>query len=207
MDGKTVINDEKRMISEDLLNDETFADRPECMKKLIQLLQQYGKFHNNSWNMYKLVLLKSEKGCKAQREHSDGAHFSKKNEIASVVFSIMNGTKLVIKGKEHKIPPGAALVFAGCLPHNGAAYDRENIRFHAYYAKKQEHVLADGVGKIIKCSLCGERVESLEYHKKKSAHSYILQKGLKESYSRIKQDYKNIERTRHKERFRELHPE
>ena len=158
-----VNNDGKRVTSVDLLSlsdkEKKRHKQPKAFHQMVQRLRQYGRQHNKEWKLFKLVAMKSKRGCLEQAEHTDGVcNKNRKNkDIGSVVFSIMDGTKLVIEGKEVNIPVDSALVFAGCLLHNGAAYDTENIRFHAYYAREKSHILKDSVGRVYDCPTCGER--------------------------------------------------
>ena len=135
-----VNNDGKRVTSKDLLSlsdkEKKKLKPPKAFHQMVQRLRQYGRMHNKEWKLFKLVAMKSKSGCLEQAEHTDAVcnKNTKNKDIGSVVFSIMDGTKFVIKGKEVNIPVSSALVFAGCLLHNGVAYKTKNICFHAYYA-------------------------------------------------------------------------
>ena len=52
---------------------------------------------------------------------------------ASLLLCIQEGTSLVIRGVEHVIPLGYAILFDGDVEHGGASYRFSNVRVHMYF--------------------------------------------------------------------------
>ena len=161
-------------------------------KKLAQLRTLYRKLRvikndilgKHDWEIYNLVGLLSEKGCKAQIVHTDCDDEYNGEDFVSGMVALEEGTKLRIvenkkRGpKEVPIPKGCAILWWGKMRHSGCAYpDKKNTRLHFYFAKKNNEgtserstanfITTAKVQKIYVCESCGctkTNVRNYRYH-------------------------------------------
>jgi hypothetical protein len=123
-----------------------------CLSKLWQQMQIIGKYHNREWEPFRLVVLRSMPGCMAQESHTDGTGGL---EIGGILVAVQDGTFFQVNGRDIELSAGDAVSFHGNTPHNGAAFDAANVRFHAYLAREENDVPQDAVGKFhVICDGC-----------------------------------------------------
>jgi hypothetical protein len=136
------------------------------LKRLWNDLQNIAELHNRGWKPFRLVVLRSEAGCSKQETHTDGT--SGNPEIGGILIAVENETFFGVNGTKLELRAGDAVAFHGSTPHNGEAYQNNNVRYHVYLAKKEGDVPTDEVGKFdLVCDTCSvgfETKDQKRYH-------------------------------------------
>ena len=161
-------------------------------KNVAPLRRLYGKLRvikddilgKKDWEIYNLVGLLSEKGCKAQMVHTDCDDEYDGEDFVSGMVALEEGTKLrIVENRkrgpiEVPIPKGCAIFWWGKMKHSGCAYpEKKNTRIHFYFAKKNnegtgerntaDFIATAKVQKIYVCESCGwtnTNVRTYRYH-------------------------------------------
>ena len=106
-------------------------------RKIIDRLIEMGELNDRSLsNATTLHSLKNTPGQKYHRDFNpESVSQLKPGSIkpASLLLCIQEGTSLVIRGVEHVIPLGYAILFDGDVEHGGASYRFFNVRVHMYF--------------------------------------------------------------------------
>jgi hypothetical protein len=148
-----------------------------CLGRLWEEMQIIGKYHNREWEPFRLVVLRSMPGCMAQESHTDGTGDL---EIGGILVAVQDGTFFQVNGRDIELSAGEAVSFHGNTPHNGAAFDTLNVRFHAYLAGEEDDVPQDAVGKFhVICDGCHRGFDSrrdMRNHKCKARKQEIKDK-------------------------------
>ena len=86
-----------------------------------------------------MKVLISKEGCGRQRDHHDRGQFDGQFNgkglgaaPLSVLWSLTQPTKIIIRGHTYDLPPHSLLIFRADVKHAGAPYDEYNTRVHAY---------------------------------------------------------------------------
>jgi hypothetical protein len=107
-------------------------DRCEFASRLCRVLHE----HMDGRSLGSMVVLKSEPGCKQQAWHTDydpDIIKSLHRPPMGVMVALQDDTLFeVYPHTQHTLMRGDVLVFEGGVVHAGAAYNRENVRIHAY---------------------------------------------------------------------------
>jgi hypothetical protein len=145
-------NDRKRRMSKGFSNSR--VKKNQFLRPLWDKLQYIAKLHNREWKPFRMVVLRSEAGCGEQQTHTDGK--GDDVEIGGIIIAVEDNTFFHVNGRKLVLSAGDAVSFHGNTPHNGAAYENLNVRFHVYLAEKGGEVPHDEVGKFERiCHLCG----------------------------------------------------
>jgi hypothetical protein len=162
-------NDKKRKMSKKPFS-KSKIQKISCLKELWKKLEIIAKYHNRDWQPFKLVVLRSEAGCMEQETHTDGTYG--KPDIGGILIAVEDKTFFDINGKKLELHAGYAVAFHGNTPHNGAAYEKENVRYHVYLARDKHDVPEDEVGKFdITCDKCATGFETINQRKNHTCHS------------------------------------
>jgi hypothetical protein len=184
-------NDKKRLMSKPFFP--TNIQKNKCLKLLWKELEVIAKFHNCEWQPFKLVVLRSEAGCSKQETHTDGT--ADNPEIGGVLIAVEDETFFEINERKLVLRAGEAVAFHGNTPHSGAAYEKNNVRFHVYLAKKKGDVPTDEVGKFDRvCDQCHRGFNSSSEKKNHTCKAQAPEKI--ELKKRRKRDNKRDERER-----------
>jgi uncharacterized cupin superfamily protein len=144
-------NDRKRLMSKGFSNSRVIKNQ--YLKVLWRKLILIAGLHNREWKPFRMVVLRSEAGCGEQQTHTDGK--GDDVEIGGILIAVEDNTFFHVNGRKLVLSAGDAVSFHGNTPHNGAAYENTNVRFHVYLAEKGGEVPKDEVGKFERvCHRC-----------------------------------------------------
>jgi hypothetical protein len=161
---EALVNDKKRQMSKPTTKSD--IERNAAVKELWGKLKVIGKKHNRAWKPFKLVVLRSEAGCMKQETHTDGIVGNP--DIGGILIAVEDKTFLDINGRTLELNAGDAVAFHGNTPHNGAAYEQDNVRYHVYLARKEADIPEDQVGKFaLTCEKCAT---SFDLIKQRTSH-------------------------------------
>ena len=136
-------NDRKRLMSSVL--SPTFINTNTALRLMWKELEVTARLHNRGWHPFKLVVLRSMKGCLKQATHNDGT--DQQSAIGGIIIAVQDKTFFQVNETLLELRAGEAVAFHGTTPHSGAAYAKDNVRYHCFMARTIEDIPSDEVGK------------------------------------------------------------
>jgi hypothetical protein len=163
-------NDRKRLMSSVL--SPTFINTNTALRLMWKELEVTARLHNRGWHPFKLVVLRSMKGCLKQATHNDGT--DQQSAIGGIIIAVQDKTFFQVNETLLELRAGEAVAFHGTTPHGGAAYAKDNVRYHCFMARTIEDIPSDEVGKYERvCDACNRGFDS---YKQKKEHSCSAKK-------------------------------
>lgn len=123
-----IFNPDKRRLQAALRRDSSLV------RRLLDVLEKAGQMEGRS--LGSVVVLMSQENCKQQTWHTDYDVETVSNvrvKPLGVLLALQDNTFFEeYPDKKHTLHAGDVLMFEGDVVHAGAAYERENVRVHAY---------------------------------------------------------------------------
>lgn len=123
-----IFNPDKKRLQAALRRDSSLV------RRLLDVLKNAGQMEGRS--LGSVVVLMSQENCKQQTWHTDYDVETVSNihvKPLGVLLALQDETFFEeYPDKKHTLRAGDILIFEGDVVHAGAAYERENVRVHAY---------------------------------------------------------------------------